>query len=63
MKLFQTEPTKTAKCRWCNSVFEYREDQKPELPLMCWKCAEATLAKYASEPPRQRERKLFFPLN
>ena len=32
-KIFSPEEIKTAKCRWCNSLFEYTETNKPELPL------------------------------
>lgn len=65
MKIFQSEPVKTAKCRWCNSVFEYTETEKPELPLMCWRCCAAALAKFESEKPLrdQRNGKSFSPLN
>ncbi len=61
-KLLATEEIKTATCRWCNSVFEYTETQKPELPLMCWKCCDAALAKYAAAPPRIVEKKPISPL-
>ena len=64
IKKLLTTPEKilTAKCRWCTENFEYSENNKPELPLMCWKCCDATLAKYASAPPRIVEKKPFSPL-
>lgn len=61
-QFFSTEQVKKSRCRWCNSLFEYSETNKPELPLMCWKCCDATLEKYAAAPPRIREKKPFVKL-
>jgi hypothetical protein len=58
----KNDEIKSATCRWCQSKFEYTAAKKPAVPCSCWKCSEATLAKFESHPPRQRERKYFAPL-
>ena len=61
-KILTPEKILTAKCRWCTAEFEYTATRKPELPLMCWKCCDATLEKYAAAPPRIVEKKPFVKL-
>ena len=55
----KNDEIKSATCRWCQSKFEYTAAKKPAVPFSCWKCSEATLAKFESQPPRRRER-IFF---
>ena len=61
-KILTPEKILTAKCRWCNSEFEYTETQKPAWPCMCWSCADLTEQRWKALPPRIVEKKPISPL-
>jgi len=58
-KIFFPEEIKTAKCRWCGSLFEYSESEKPAWPCSCWRCSEATEQRYQAMPKRRPEHRFF----
>ncbi len=57
LKFLTPEPVLTAKCRWCNSLFEYTATERPAWPCMCWRCSDATEQRYQALPKRRPEPK------